>query len=126
MCEIGLSATPGSKGEVLFTIDGEPLQERLRSINDGLTLQELPPNTHLLGEPSADLTLDGRAALLICPMCGDLGCGAELARIEIGEDTVTWRDFIYGNHDPAMDKSLDCEFVFDRQQYEDELRRAAV
>lgn len=36
---------------------------------------------------------DGRAAILVCHLCGDLECGALSARITRQDTTVTWTDF---------------------------------
>lgn len=113
-------------GEVLLQVNGTSLVEHWGHRDlAGLTPRELPPNRHLIGEPHADLSVDGRAAVLVCPLCGDLGCGAILARIEIGSDVVVWHDFIYGNnYDPTADEPLDARFHFDRRDYDATLRRA--
>lgn len=36
---------------------------------------------------------DGRAAVLVCEVCGDLECGALSVRVTRGADTVRWSDF---------------------------------
>ncbi len=73
-------------GEVRLNINGQALVEIVGNHYDlaGLTPAELPPSPHLLGEPRNDLSVNGRAALLVCPLCGDLGCGAILAHITGG------------------------------------------
>jgi hypothetical protein len=115
-------------GELELEINGRPLLE-LVGLADfaGLTPRELPPSKHLLGRPDADLSINGRAAVLVCPLCGDLGCGAILARIEVAGDVVVWRDFIYGNnYDPEMDDPLPLRFEFERATYEAVLLQAAM
>jgi len=36
---------------------------------------------------------DGRAAVLVCEVCGDLECGALSVRVTRGAGTVRWSDF---------------------------------
>lgn len=36
---------------------------------------------------------DGRAAILVCEVCGDLECGALSVRVTRSTDTVCWSDF---------------------------------
>ena len=109
--------------EVSLLVNGRDLLE-LTGGGDlgGLTPAELPPSDHLHGRPNERMMLDGGSALLICPECGDLGCGAVLARIEVSEAVVTWTDVIYAN---ATDRNaIGREFVFDRAAYERELAAA--
>src|SRR4051794_17101473 len=91
----------------------------------GLTRHEMPPDRHLLGEPRGDLQVDGRAALPVRPLRGDLGCGAVLARIEVMSDVVISHDFIHGNnYDPTADEPITARFEFNPGQYEAALRSA--
>jgi len=80
----------------------------------------------LLGKTQADLA-SGRVALLVCPIDGDLECGAVGCRIKFNNiaKTVTWYDFAWdGNNDTGTDdddedakvKGLGS-FTFDEQQY---------
>ena len=39
----------------------------------------------------------GESASNVCSECGDIGCGAITAIIEITDKTVIWRDFGYEN-----------------------------
>jgi hypothetical protein len=48
----------------------------------------------LLLRRQPDAGLDGRVPLYVCPMCGDLGCGAVAARVRRGPGgTIEWVDF---------------------------------
>lgn len=64
---------------------------------------------------------DGRAAILVCHLCGDLECGALSARITRHDTTVTWTDF--GWQTPRQDGyyPLDVPLAlkFDVAQYDD-------
>jgi len=112
--------------EVSLIVNGRALLE-LTGGGDlgGLSPAELPPSDHLLGRPNEHLALAGRSALLICPECGDLGCGAVLARIEVGPDVVTWTDLVHGNTLEPDHGPIACRFTFDRDAYERDLKRAA-
>lgn len=70
----------------------------------------------LLGQRPEDQS--GRTALLGC-ICGIIGCGPLLARIEVGSDTVTWSDF-----GPGYGADYEgLEFTFDRDTYMDALAK---
>jgi hypothetical protein len=74
--------------------------------------------------------------LAVCPQCGDLGCGAAAARVIWAEHSVTWTDFQWidekGLEPPETDLVAEDlavagfpeRFVFDREEYLAELRRA--
>jgi hypothetical protein len=62
-----------------------PVQEHQRSIEH--LLLKRPPDA-----PS------GRVLLLICPECGDLGCGAFTARLGKDEQSFIWSDFAFENN----------------------------
>jgi hypothetical protein len=122
-----VSEETGDVRWLVFKINGRPLADQLPHRDlAGLSVQELPPNEHLLGRPPQNMSIGGRAALLVCPLCGDLACGAVLARITAGERTVVWDDFVFANTwAPQWDEPIDARFEFDRERYEGELRRAA-
>lgn len=77
----------------------------------------------LLGRASTEQLTDGRVMLLVCGECGDLGCGAITARLDVNDDSVTWSDFLYENTyaDPAPVPSLLAAIRFDRSAYESAL-----
>ncbi|WP_051427196.1 hypothetical protein [Arthrobacter sp. H20] len=88
-----------------LAIDGRLVRETLRV---GTDLAAIEQETTLLRadwphaavEQIDQLTLaapgefeDGRVALLLCPVCGDVACGTVSARISTNADTVIWEDF---------------------------------
>lgn len=80
----------------------------------------------LLAAP-ADLP-DGRNSILVCPLCGDLGCGAFSSRFQLDGSRMIWSEFGYENsYDPeSVDFSTYKELsplVFDWAQYQAELVR---
>jgi hypothetical protein len=69
---------------------------------------------------------DGRVALLVCPIDGDLSCGAITVRVIRRADTVEWCDFGWQNGQPD-DVSMSeppLTLVFDRSSYENVLNQA--
>jgi hypothetical protein len=74
----------------------------------------------ILKEP-AEL-LGGRRQLLICPECGDIGCGAITASIEKDKTGIVWRSFGYENDDEQEVKFKSYEdvgpFTFEAADYE--------
>lgn len=94
--------------------------------DDGLYAKNvLPPSRHFFGSDK----YEGRhgavniTPLLVCT-CGYEECGSVYARIVVGDESVTWRDFgavasesNYGDVGP---------FVFNRKQYGQALDRAAL
>lgn len=68
-------------------------------------------------EPS----LGGRIALYVCAECGDLGCGAVTALVEVTDETAVWRDFGYQNDYEPFDQDSVFSgvgpFTFDRTSY---------
>jgi hypothetical protein len=72
----------------------------------------------LTGERGGELP-SGRVPLLICGECGDIGCGAVGAFVEIGPETVVWSGFAYENHyESAMTTDYSIgPFQFNKEQY---------
>lgn len=63
-----------------------------------------------------------RSCFYVCPECGDIGCGAITAKIEIAENYVIWKEFGYENDysDPDLKEFLDIgPFVFNKKEYFD-------
>jgi hypothetical protein len=88
----------------------------------GVALEDLG---RLLGAPPPP-QLDGRTAMYVCAECGDLGCGAVTAVVEVEGDQVVWRDFGYQNDYGAFDQDAVFAgvgpFTFDRDEYSAVLR----
>lgn len=64
-----------------------------------------------------------RVALLVCGVCGDLGCGAVTARLNVSRDQVTWSEFLWeggvgGVTSIDVEHEFDGRIVFDRAGYE--------
>lgn len=79
----------------------------------------------LLKEVAGDLP-DDRVSLYACGECGDIGCGALTARIEVRESEVVWSDFGFeNNYVEFVDREGYARlgpFTFDREEYESLLR----
>ncbi|QUW19082.1 hypothetical protein [Agrococcus sp. Marseille-Q4369] len=63
---------------------------------------------------------DGRVAILFCPLCGELACGAISAELHFTHDAVEWRAL---NHQDGLTGEVWTDpplrsVSFDRQQYE--------
>lgn len=88
-----------------FVVDGEALAGRLGDAIERMDLVPVLVRDWVAGFPAEDyqrlvggassMPQGGRAALYVCPECGDIGCGAITAVIEHGAETVIWRDFAY-------------------------------
>lgn len=64
--------------------------------------------------------ITGRTCLYVCPECGEIGCGAITAKIELTDETVIWKDFGYENNYSEPDLTNYVEigpFVFDSVEY---------
>jgi hypothetical protein len=100
--------------------ESEPVQHMTRLCLDELWLEEA---THglliLLGRARADFD-DGRCALLVCPIDGDLGCATLSAEVVRGGDVVEWRDFGWQTDYEPFHGALDPPIVarFDRREYD--------
>jgi len=78
----------------------------------------------LLRAPS-DLP-NGRNSILVCPLDGDLGCGAYTARFTRDGSSIYWFEFGYENNYDLESLNIEwyshmAPFVFDKSQYEKEL-----
>ena len=61
----------------------------------------------------------GRVALLVCPLCADLDCGAVSVHIEQSDNIVTWSDFrLTPNTDEAHEELVDLgSYRFEVDRY---------
>lgn len=76
----------------------------------------------LMGRRPHDDLRPGRAALLVCKMCGDIGCGMLSAKLEVGPTEVTWSDFLWEDfEEPQKVEGLVNHIAFQRDEYEDVL-----
>jgi hypothetical protein len=126
-----------------WTIDGTSLRDRLRypdgapcrdvtfmtagSVGDPFLMESL--RALLLEnesgfDPWVQFT-DGRAGLLFCEQCGDLGCGAVSADVWMSDTTVEWRNIAYQDGTTGeinTDEVTAFTIRFDREQYEATVR----
>ena len=108
-----------------FHISGRPLVSRVERMG-----QDLVPVTgnfegpienalrgRLLDEGMGDLP-SGRVALYVCPLCGDLGCGALAVRVVRDGPDIIWQDFAMEDDAQAV-REIDRlgPFRFDFEQY---------
>ena len=62
----------------------------------------------------------GRTSFYVCSECGDIGCGAITAKIEVTEKSVIWKDFGYENNyskPDLIDYKEIGPFIFDKNEY---------
>ncbi|WP_433540903.1 hypothetical protein ACQP10_03930 [Streptosporangium sandarakinum] len=115
-----------------FVVDGRSLLEIVAERNPGNAdmasalwlapaLEDDDAVGWMLGRCASPLD-DGRVPLYVCPECGDLGCGALTAVVEVFSDQVVWRDLgwqtDYRDEVDYGDFIGLGPFVFDRVQYE--------
>jgi len=119
-----------------FVFDGRSLREMVDGGPDQVT-ELCRPRLHAVGESVARLLgrlgteglSENRVALLVCGVCGDLGCGAVTARLNVSQDQVSWSEFRWesGVGGPtAIDvkDQIDGRIVFSRAAYEAMLKSA--
>jgi len=75
---------------------------------------------HFLGDPTIVAEDDEKVALLICSVCGEVGCWPLLARVEANEKAIVWSEFEQP-HRQDWNYSRFGPFVFERSQYEEAL-----
>jgi hypothetical protein len=139
----GFELRPATRGEVRYLdilIDGRPLAQcfagRLGAAPDsisplgllesGMEQYQREQFERFLLEREPDLP-DGRNSILVCPICGDLGCGAYSARFQRDGDTIKWTEFGYeNNYSPDLGQrelyKQVPDLVFSWSAYESELR----
>lgn len=62
----------------------------------------------------------GRTSFYVCPECGDMGCGAVTAKIEVTGQQVIWKEFGYETNYSAPDLipyRTVGPFIFERTDY---------
>ena len=92
-----------------FVVDGQPLVHQLpvaRGMVTPLNRVWLPSVEsailELLGQRPTDGLGAGRVSLFVCGECGDLGCGAVTATLQVESDRITWSQFGWeNNYEPA-------------------------
>ncbi len=116
-----------------FLIDGQSLAERTRYdlvsvlCKEWVSQEREKSVRRLLGEEPADFP-DNRRSLLVCPLCGDIGCGAVSIILHLSDQTVVWQDFGYqNNYEPEIHGEHLKDrgpFEFDLSDYKSKLIRA--
>ncbi|GAA3666335.1 hypothetical protein GCM10023081_01470 [Arthrobacter ginkgonis] len=124
-------------------IDGKSVLELIPEVADRITplanrwLREpvLESAAALLGQRETNAPLGpGQIELAVCSQCGDLGCGAIIARITVTGTEVAWEDVRWTlDRENEFDELPDPEplaqafperIVFDKKQYEAALNSA--
>ena len=84
----------------------------------------------LLGDAKPDLP-PNRVALLVCPECGDLACGALTVAIDRESGSIAWSDFRWevdwvdpANPQGSIERFEIGPFRFSYSQYADVLAKA--
>lgn len=123
-----LGVEPSGTGFLDWTIDGValrsmvPAEQRTPLFLDDDRWRESAVETlrRLLGRLPGDFD-DGRVALLMCPLCGDLGCGAYSVEVVFGDEVVEWRAFGWQTDYEPFDDPEEYRFTgarFERTAYE--------
>lgn len=76
----------------------------------------------LLGREPSDFP-DGRVPLYVCPLCGDLGCGAISVKVSFQDGCVVWSEFgrqALGSELSIMEDPI-RDLWFQRETYESTL-----
>lgn len=116
-----------------FVLDGEPLTARIPEWGDSVTplnrawLPAVPRAIdELLGRRPSPGLAASRVALLVCGECGDLGCGAMTASLQVEANSVSWADFLGANgySEPWPVEGAPEAVTFSRGEYEATLRGA--
>jgi hypothetical protein len=113
-----------------LVIDGIPLRDRVAGTENMVTdlsrawLPDVAEAVEVLKGRKAHPYLDAeRVALLVCEVCGDLGCGAVTARRSVTDYEVQWTEWRWTDFTgerPAVSPSGEpvTSFAFDRGEYE--------
>jgi hypothetical protein len=119
-----------------FLIDGTPLRDMFGIPPSGLigALGWGAPECEIQVVKQLLLQAEpphGRQMLLVCPECGDLGCGAITAEVSLSDGLFVWSQFGFeNNYDPNMSEFEKYRsvgpFAFEAGPYEVALRGALV
>jgi hypothetical protein len=113
-----------------FVVDGQSIREMVEGGPGHVTelcrprLDAVPESVdRLLGRLGTGGLQENRVALLVCRVCGDLGCGTLTARLDVSQDQVSWSEFLWdgGVGDPTsidVGREVDRRIVFNRAGYE--------
>lgn len=134
---------PSTRRILDWTVDGVPLREVVL-FPEGVTVDEvtfldddLRGDSFVIGSLRAllgeDVTgvdpwvsfIDDRVAVLFCPQCGDLACGALSVDVHVDGEIVEWRDIGYQTglgDERVMSTTPPVTLRFDRAQYEATVR----
>jgi hypothetical protein len=130
-------------GELRVLIDGRSLDELVRTVELPYATAEGHPQIagayrgihprqlhgsireHLMGGPGSDLACGpaDKTVLLGCE-CGEIGCWPLMARVEVRDGEIVWRDFQQPHRTGTWSYQDLDEFVFDRAQYETAIDQA--
>jgi len=125
---VGSGATEEPRTSADFRINGESLLGTILLVDGGhgdfmgAFVRGFPePNAEVAAQITgecAPTSESGRVLLYICPECGDIGCGAYSARVDVGREVVLWSEFAYENgYEPARLLAGVGPFEFDANQY---------
>jgi len=85
-----------------FVVDGRSIREMVDGGPGHVTvlcrpwLHAVPESVdRLLGRLGTDGLPENRVAILVCGVCGDLGCDAVTARLNVSQDQVSWSEFLW-------------------------------
>ena len=110
-------------GEVEFPFAEREGKPDLAGSYQGLGPEQVDgsPRTHFMGSDESHLFSGPRdKTILLGCECGEPGCWPLMARIEVTDRTVEWRDFMQPHrHETWRYDGL--KFVFEREQYEEAL-----
>jgi hypothetical protein len=111
-----------------LVVDGTSLRERVEGGHDMVTAlcrtwdEALVTEAVevLLGRRGTCETDAPRVELLVCKLCGDVGCGTLTARLTLTPSAVTWSNFLWEGSatGAAPVEGISEPFVFERDEYE--------
>ncbi len=117
-----------------LVVDGRALRDRFDSANVITPLHRstatdlLPGDVDMfLGRAQVPELDDGRIAVFVCLICGDIGCWGVSAGLTVAAGTVTWSAFRWENGTVGIVPvaELPAPIVFDRAAYESAFSGAA-